>query len=79
MLDKLYRIPSKEISCPGCGQKYGHHNTSVCPDCQECSKCCVDSKRALQLDSCNKENYMSAKKYIEEILGYVPYTYFIKK
>lgn len=28
-IDKKYRIPVEEISCPGCGRKYGHHKTKV--------------------------------------------------
>jgi len=26
-------------SCPGCGQKYGHHNTKVDKISEECSSC----------------------------------------
>lgn len=35
-----YGLPRKYVSCPGCGQLYGHHNTKGCLNCAECSKCC---------------------------------------
>ena len=38
-IDKKYKIPVGEISCPGCGQKYGHHKTKVDIHSQECSTC----------------------------------------
>ena len=40
-IDKDWGVPLKYISCPGCGQKYGHHNTKACENCQECSTCCI--------------------------------------
>lgn len=33
-LDKEYTI------CPGCGCQYGHHNTLVDIETEECSTCC---------------------------------------
>lgn len=38
-IDSEYMVPMKYISCPGCGQKYGHHNTKVDIISQECSSC----------------------------------------
>jgi len=46
-IDKKYGVPSKDISCPGCGLKYGHHNTGVCVNCEECSKCCRCSQKTI--------------------------------
>lgn len=55
---KKYGVPRKYVSCPGCGQMYGHHNTKVCSYCEECSKCC----------SCKtKENHISAEEFIPTI------------
>jgi hypothetical protein len=36
-----YGLPRKYVSCPVCGQVYGHHNTGVCSVCEECSTCCT--------------------------------------
>jgi hypothetical protein len=33
-------IPQEDISCPECGNKYGHRRTKVCTNCEECSACC---------------------------------------
>lgn len=38
-IDKKYLIPKKHISCPGCGRRYGHHNTKVDIISEECSSC----------------------------------------
>ena len=64
-IDNKYKIPIEEISCPGCGLKYGHHNTKVDLISQECSKCCKE------------QNYegtilVTATHFIEEMLGYLP-------
>ncbi len=63
-IDNKYRIPKEEISCPGCGLKYGHHKTKVDTISQECSKCCLIRK--------NETNLVEATYYIEKILGYLP-------
>lgn len=62
-IDKKYGVPVKEISCPGCGQKYGHHNTKVDVNTQECSSCAKEfhDKKTL--------NLISAKEFIENNLG----------
>ena len=39
-ISKRWGLPRKYCSCPGCGQEYGHHNTKVCANCEECSTCC---------------------------------------
>lgn len=41
MSKKFPGWPKEMVSCPGCGQEYGHHKTKVCETCQECSKCCI--------------------------------------
>jgi len=35
----IYMFPCKEGKCPGCGLEYGHHNTKVDINSQECSSC----------------------------------------
>jgi hypothetical protein len=32
-------LSCKEGKCPGCGLEYGHHNTKVDINSQECSSC----------------------------------------
>ncbi len=32
-------IPDEYITCPGCGLKYGHHNTKVDTISEECATC----------------------------------------
>lgn len=64
-IDIKYSVPKEEISCPGCGLKYGHHNTLVDTISQECSKCCKERKY-------KETNMVSGTYYIEEILGYKP-------
>jgi ribosomal protein S27AE len=63
-IDKEYLIPIEEISCPGCGRKYGHHRTKVDLKSEECSACATEfmSKDALEL--------VEATYFIEEVLGY---------
>ena len=64
-IDKKYRIPVDEISCPGCGQKYGHHNTKVDLISQECSSCVKNSNKPMEL--------VTSKEFIENVLGYLPF------
>ena len=33
-------LPRDIVSCPACGQLYGHHKTKVCKMCEECGPCC---------------------------------------
>jgi hypothetical protein len=42
-----YGPPRDMIACPACGRQYGHHNTRVCANCEECSKCCICTERKL--------------------------------
>jgi len=56
--DKVYPVPKEMISCPACGQRYGHHNTKVCKNCEECSKCCM----------CEEQKFVPAKQFIEDWL-----------
>lgn len=65
-IDKKYGVPREEISCPGCGQKYGHHNTKVDSISQECSKCATDS-------GYTDVELVSAEDFIEKVLGYQPF------
>lgn len=67
-IDKKYGIPVEEISCPGCGRKYGHHRTKVDINSQECSKCALDFGR-------KKVEMVDATYFIEEILGYKPFSF----
>lgn len=64
-IDKKYRIPIEEISCPGCGRKYGHHRTKVDINSQECSSCCKEY-------NLEDVKLVDAKYFIEEILEYKP-------
>lgn len=64
-IDKKYGVPVENISCPGCGQKYGHHNTKVDVNTEECSKCAKDRGGEL--------NLVTAKEFIEETLEIKPF------
>lgn len=66
-IDKKYGIPVEEISCPGCGQKYGHHKTKVDVISQECSKCAKDRGDDVKL--------VSAETFIEEYLDIKPFSF----
>lgn len=65
-IDKKYGVPKEEISCPGCGLRYGHHNTKVDINSHECSKCVKEFKR-------DNVKLISAKEYIENYLGIHPF------
>jgi adenine-specific DNA methylase len=67
-IDKKYGVPVKEIACPGCGRKYGHHKTTVDIISQECSSCVKEA-------GYKKVDLIPAKKFIEEILGYIPFSF----
>lgn len=62
-IDEKYRVPVKQISCPGCGHKYGHDDTGVDINSEECSKC------ALKYED---KRLVSAEEFIETVLGYTP-------
>lgn len=63
-IDKKYQIPIEEISCPGCGQRYGHHNTKVDLNSQECSSCAKEFRRKDQI------KLVDVSYFIERVLGY---------
>jgi hypothetical protein len=42
-------LPEKYTACPSCGRQYGHHRTTVCMNCEECSACCRCSKTERKL------------------------------
>ena len=65
-IDKIYGIPKELICCPGCGRRYGHHNTKVDINSEECSSC------AKEFGHENIE-LISAKEFIEKHLGYKPF------
>lgn len=65
-IDSKYGIPVEEISCPGCGQKYGHHNTKVDKISQECSTC-------VKKFGYKEVELVESKEFIEKILGYHPF------
>ena len=67
-IDKIYGVPIKEIGCPACGRKYGHHKTKVDTISEECSSCVKDA-------GYKETNFVEAKYFIEEILGYKPYCF----
>lgn len=64
-MNKKYGVPNKEISCPSCGQVYGHHNTKVDINSEECSKCATDM-------AFENIKLVSATEFIEKYLGYLP-------
>lgn len=68
IIDKIYGVPIGEIACPSCGRKYGHHKTTVDIISQECSSCVKDV-------GYKDVNFVSAKYFIEEILGYKPFMF----
>jgi hypothetical protein len=63
-IDKIYGVPVEEISCPGCGRKYGHHKTKVDINSQECSSC-------VKIFGYTDVKLVDAKYFIEKILGIV--------
>lgn len=67
-IDKKYGIPVEEISCPGCGRKYGHHKTKVDIVSQECSACVKEF-------GYKDVDLVSAEYFIEEVLDYKPYMF----
>jgi hypothetical protein len=67
-IDKIYGVPIKEIACPSCGRKYGHHKTKVDMISQECSSCVKEF-------GYKEVNFVDAKVFIEETLGYKPYMF----
>lgn len=68
-IDKYYGIPKEEISCPSCGLKYGHHKTKVCKKCELCTSCVKDSSPC---DICKDKEIITAKDFIENVLGFQP-------
>lgn len=64
-IDKKYGVPVELISCPGCGQKYGHHNTKVDTISEECSSCVKQYQR-------DEFDFVSAKDFIENFLEIKP-------
>ncbi len=65
-IDKKYGVALEEISCPGCGRRYGHHRTKVDITSQECSAC-VKERGFKEFE------LVDAKYFIEDILGIVPF------
>jgi hypothetical protein len=65
-IDKVYLVPIEEISCPGCGRKYGHHKTKVDTISQECSTCVKNF-------GYKEFNFISATEFIEQILQIKPF------
>ena len=63
-IDSKYSIPVEEISCPGCGRRYGHHRTKVDILSQECSKCAKERGGEMDL--------VDSTYFIEEILEIKP-------
>jgi hypothetical protein len=65
-IDRKYRIPIEQISCPGCGRKYGHHGTKVDTISQECSSC-------VKIFKYTNYNLIDAKLFIENYLEIKPF------
>jgi hypothetical protein len=72
-----------ELSCPSCGQLYGHHGTKVCTDTYECSACVnqtilqsmsqkefFSDINKLPNPSEDLSTMMDAKEFIRKILNY---------
>lgn len=64
-IDKKYLVPIENISCPGCGRKYGHHNTKVDIISEECSSCVKERGNKIY-------NLTTAKDFIENHLDIKP-------
>lgn len=62
-IDKTYGVPVEEISCPGCGRKYGHHKTKVDVYSAECSSCVKEFNYS-------PVKLIPASEYIRDYLGY---------
>jgi hypothetical protein len=65
-IDKKYRIPIEEISCPGCGRRYGHNRTKVDTISQECSSC-------VKQFGYKEFNLVDSTDYIENFLNIKPF------
>lgn len=68
-IDKVYGVPLGYISCPSCGQRYGHHNTKVDVFSEECSSCVKNSSRTDAVE------FVTADVFIQRCLGYTPHNY----
>lgn len=64
-IDEKYGVPLKEISCPGCGQRYGHDDTGVDMNSEECADC-------VEQFGYKDVELVSASYFIESILGHHP-------
>ena len=60
-MGKYINLPQEHISCPGCGRKYGHHNTKVDIHTEECSSCCKE----MGYSDCE---YVTAEEFIENYI-----------
>lgn len=65
-IDEKYRVPVEEISCPCCGQRYGHDGTGVDLNSEECSECVEEY-------GYEDVRLVSAEDFIENVLGYSPF------
>lgn len=55
-----YGLPRKYVSCPGCGRVYGHHNTKVDINSEECSSCVKERGAEAEAE------FVDAEKFIRE-------------
>lgn len=62
-MKNVYGVPDKYVSCPGCGDLYGHNGTKVDLLSEECSDC-VEEYGYKEVD------LVEAKFFIEDVLGY---------
>lgn len=61
-IGKVYGVHIKDISCPGCGRRYGHHKTKVDTISRKCSSC-------VKQQSYTEVNLVSAEEFIQGLLS----------
>lgn len=57
-IEDRYGLPKEYLTCPSCGFLYGHNNSKVCLNCEECSFCC----------NCDNKNIKSINEAIPILL-----------
>jgi hypothetical protein len=56
-IDETYMVPMELISCPGCGERYGHNGTKVDMISAECSEC-VDRMCYVENELINADEFI---------------------
>lgn len=57
-IDEDTGLPVEDVSCAGCGMRYGAYRRKVCVSCHECSACCMCQP--------GRQILMASNKYIRE-------------